>query len=56
MKFLLHLILQLTLHPIKTKGMLIRKSPFIGPLPTLYFGSGMIHVGSCVINLPEYEA
>ena len=30
---------QLTIHPIKTEAMLIRKSPFIGPLPPLYFGS-----------------
>ena len=35
---------QLTIHPIKTEAMLIRKSPFIGPLPPLYFGSGTIHV------------
>ena len=35
---------QLTIHPIKTEAMLVRKSPFIGPLPPLYFGSGMIHV------------
>ena len=29
---------QLTIHPIKTEAMLIRKSPFIGPLPHLLFG------------------
>ena len=35
---------QLTIHPIKTEAMLFRKSPFIGPLPPLYFGSGTIRV------------
>ena len=35
---------QLTIHPFKTEAILIRKSPFIGPLPPLYFGYGMIHV------------
>ena len=35
---------QLKIHPFKTEAILIRKSPFIGPLPPLYFGSGMIHV------------
>ena len=35
---------QLTIHPIKTEAMLIRKSPFIGSLPPLYFGSGTIYV------------
>lgn len=35
---------QLTIHPFKTEAILIRKSPFIGPLPPLYFGSSMIHV------------
>ena len=33
---------QLTIHPIKTEAMLIRKSPFIGPLPHLRFGSGFL--------------
>ena len=33
---------QLTIHPIKTEAMLIRKSPFIGPLPHLRFGSGFV--------------
>ena len=33
---------QLTIHPIKTGAMLIRKSPFIGPLPHLRFGSGFL--------------
>ena len=32
----------LTIHPIKTEAMLIRKSPFIGPLPHLRFGSGFL--------------
>ena len=35
---------QLTIHPIKTEAMLFRKSPFIGPLPPLYFRSGTIQV------------
>ena len=35
---------QLTIHPIKTEAMLFRKSPFIGPLPPLYFTSGTIQV------------
>ena len=34
----------LTIHPIKTEAMLIRKSPFIGPLPPLYLGSGFIRL------------
>ena len=33
---------QLTIHPIKTEAMLIRKSPFIGPLPHLRFGFGFL--------------
>ena len=33
---------QLTIHPIKTEAMLIRKSPFIGPLPHLRFGYGFV--------------
>ena len=33
---------QLTIHPIKTEAMIIRKSPFIGPLPHLRFGSGFL--------------
>ena len=33
---------QLTIHPIKTGAMLIKKSPFIGPLPHLRFGSGFL--------------
>ena len=28
----------------KIEAMLIRKSSFIGPLPTLYFGSGIIRI------------
>ena len=35
---------QLTIHPIKTEAMLIRKSPFIGPLPHLRFGSGFVRL------------
>ena len=38
------MINQLTIHPIKTEAMLIRKSPFIGPLPPLHFGSGFIRL------------
>ena len=44
---------QLTIHPIKTEAMLIRKSPFIGPLPPLYFGSGMIRVAESSTCLGE---
>ena len=33
---------QLTIHPIKTEAMLIRKSPFIGLLPHLRFGYGFV--------------
>ena len=35
---------QLTIHLIKAEAMLIRKSPFIGPLLPLRFGSGFIHL------------
>ena len=35
---------QLTILPIKTEAMLIRKSPFIGPLPHLRFGSGFLRL------------
>ena len=44
---------QLIINPIKTEAMLIRKSPFIGPLPPLYFGSGMIRVAESSTCLGE---
>ena len=34
----------LTIHPMKTEAMLIRKSSLIGPFPPLYFGSGFIRL------------
>ncbi|KAL9974522.1 hypothetical protein ACROYT_G011567 [Oculina patagonica] len=33
---------QLTIHPIKTEAMIIRKSSFVGPIPPLYFNTGHI--------------
>jgi len=35
---------QLIIHQVKTEAMLIRKSPFVGPLPPLYFGSHFIQI------------
>ena len=33
---------QLTIHPIKTEAMIIRKTSFVGPIPPLYFNTGHI--------------
>ena len=33
---------QLTIHPIKTEAMILSKTSFVGPLPTLYFNTGHI--------------
>ena len=35
---------RLTIHPIKTEAMILRKSAFVGPLPPLYFGTGLINL------------
>jgi len=35
---------QLTIHPIKTEAMILKKSTFIGPPPPLYFGTGLINL------------
>ena len=35
---------QLTIHPVKTEAMLIRKSPLVGPLSPLYFGCDFIQI------------
>ena len=35
---------RLTIHPIKTGAMIPRKSAFVGPLPPLYFGTGLINL------------
>ena len=34
---------RLTIHPIKTEAMILKKSAFVGPLPPLYFGTGLIN-------------
>lgn len=34
----------LTIHPIKAEAMILRKSVFVGPLPPLYFGTGLINL------------
>ena len=34
---------QLTIHPIKTEAMIMRKTSFVGPIPPLYFNTG--HIG-----------
>ena len=31
-----------TIHPIKTEAMIIRKTSFVGPIPPLYFNTGHI--------------
>ena len=41
----------LTIHPIKTEGMILRKSAFIGPLPPLFFGTGLINLVESTICL-----
>ena len=33
---------RLTIHPIKTEAMILKKSTFVGPIPPLYFGTGLI--------------
>ena len=33
---------QLTIHPIKTEAMIMRKTSFVGPIPPLYFNTGHI--------------
>ena len=33
---------QLTIHPIKTDAMIIRKTSYVGPIPPLYFNTGHI--------------
>ena len=35
---------RLTVHPIKTEAMILKKSAFVGPLPPLYFGTGLINL------------
>ena len=35
---------RLTIHPIKTEAMILKKSTFIGPLPPRYFGTGLINL------------
>ena len=35
---------RLTIHPIKTEAMILKKSTFIGPLLPLYFGTGLVNL------------
>ena len=42
---------QLTILPVKTEPMLIRKFPFVGPLPPLYFGSEFIQVVEACLGI-----
>ena len=35
---------RLTIHPIKTEAMILKKSAFVGPFPPLYFGTGLINL------------
>ena len=35
---------RLTIHPIKTEAMILKKSAFVGPLPPFYFGTGLINL------------
>ena len=41
---------RLTIHAIKTEAMILKKSTSIGPLPPLYFGTGLINL---VDHLPR---
>jgi len=35
---------RLTIHPIKTEAMILKKSTFMGPPPLHYFGTGLINL------------
>ena len=39
---------RLTIHPIKTEAMILKKSTFVGPLPPLYFGTGLVDSTTCL--------